>query len=197
MKYEIPTWDEMDGYTRELAQKVLKAKRNFDAIISVERGGACPSRLLSDFLKIPTIYHINVAYYEGINEKREKPLITQTLPCNVENQDILVCDDVSDSGNSLLMVKDYLKEQRCASITTATVYIKPWTAFIPDYYVKQTEAWIVFPWERLEILDTLIEKYYNSDNLEDVKNKLRSAGFPSDLVEFCYSIRALLRESQE
>ncbi len=197
MKYEIPNWDEMELYTRDLAQTILQAKHKFDAIVSVERGGAYPSRMLSDFLKIPTIYHINVTYYEGIQEKREKPLITQALPCSLAGQKILICDDVSDSGNSLLIVKDYLNEQQCAYIMTATVYIKPWTAFVPDYYVKETDAWIIFPWERLESLDTLTQKYYNIDKLEDVKDKLLDIGFSSKLIKFYYSIRALLVKSHE
>lgn len=197
MKYETPNWNDIDLYTRDLAQKILNKKHKFDAVVSIERGGACPSRLLSDFLDIPIIYHINVTYYEGINEKMEHPAITQTLICNIADQHILVCDDVSDSGNSLLMVKEYLKQQQCTSITTATIYIKPWTAFVPDYYVKETEAWIVFPWERLESFDTLAQKYYNINNLEDVKDKLISAGFQSDIVDFYISIRALLKESKE
>jgi hypothetical protein len=78
---------------------------------------------------------------------------------------LLLVDDVFDSGRSLEAVIAELK-RRCRrnlpeKIRIATVYYKPArnrSTLIPDYYVRATEQWLVFPHEiqglsREEILE--------------------------------------------
>jgi hypoxanthine phosphoribosyltransferase len=184
MEFEIPSWREIEQYLRDLAQSILEANCEVDAIVSIGRGGSCPSRLLSDYLSIPTIYYLSVIYYKNIEETGDAPQILQALPFSLEGLHILVCDDVSDTGNSLNAVLEYVKTLQCASIKTATVYIKPWTTFKPDFYVKETAAWLIFPWERVETLIKLTKKYLSQDKLEEVKQQLLAAGFERELLDF-------------
>ena len=78
---------------------------------------------------------------------------------------LLLIDDVFDSGRSLEAVVDELR-RRCRrnlpnQIRIATVYFKPsrnQSALVPDYYVRATDQWLVFPHElegltREEILE--------------------------------------------
>ena len=62
---------------------------------------------------------------------------------------MLIVDDVFDSGNTARAVLERLAP--CgADARLATVYWKPSqnkTALQPDFYVRQTEDWIVFPHE--------------------------------------------------
>ncbi|MFA6909383.1 MAG: hypothetical protein WC289_05940, partial [Patescibacteria group bacterium] len=51
---------------------------------------------------------------------------------------ILVVDDISDTGRSIAPFGGF---------STFSLFIKPTTSFIPDYYIKKTPQWIVFPWE--------------------------------------------------
>src|SRR5262249_12584872 len=67
---------------------------------------------------------------------------------------LLIIDDVFDSGRSLEAVIDELK-RRCRrnlaeQIRIATVYYKPTrnrSSIKPDYYVRATDQWLVFPHE--------------------------------------------------
>jgi hypoxanthine phosphoribosyltransferase len=67
---------------------------------------------------------------------------------------LLLIDDVFDSGLSLEAVIDDLRK-RCrrnlpANIRIATVYYKPsrnCSALQPDYFVRTTDHWLVFPHE--------------------------------------------------
>jgi hypothetical protein len=66
----------------------------------------------------------------------------------------LLIDDVFDSGRSLEAVIAELK-RRCKrnlpeKPRIATVYYKPArnrTSLVPDYYVRDTDRWLVFPHE--------------------------------------------------
>ncbi len=188
MEFEIPSWDDIERYILELSQKIASSNQEFDAIICIWRGGACPSRILSDFLNINPIYNITVEYYEDINTQKEKPVITQPITADLSNKKVLICDDVSDTGESLIAVKKYLLEAHCGSITTATVYIKPWTKFIPDYYTQATDKWIIFPWECIESIKRVTSRLQSEGKpLEAIKGELLSKGFPRRLVEVHFS----------
>jgi hypothetical protein len=72
---------------------------------------------------------------------------------NADDQ-LLLIDDVFDSGRSLEAVIAELR-RRCRrnlpdQIRIATVYFKPArnnSSLIPDYYVRATDQWLVFPHE--------------------------------------------------
>lgn len=67
---------------------------------------------------------------------------------------MLIVDDVFDSGHSLEAIIKTLKE-KCRRnmpevVKIATVYYKPkrnLTDLVPDFYIHETDAWLVFPHE--------------------------------------------------
>lgn len=189
MDFEIPTWTDVIADLMELAQKISEERKVFDAIVSIGRGGNCPSRIIADFLNIHTIYNITVSYYVDIKQKKRAPSVTQPLGVQLKGKHVLVCDDVSDSGDSLSLVRKHLQDLGCASITTVTLYIKSWTKFIPDYYMRDSEAWIVFPWEQIETLDKLITIFTNEGlSLDEIKSKFLSIGFDQNSIDFFFTI---------
>ena len=68
--------------------------------------------------------------------------------------ELLIVDDVFDSGHSLEAVIEELS-RRCRrnlpeKIRIATVYYKPErrrSALVPDFFVHETSQWLVFPHE--------------------------------------------------
>jgi hypothetical protein len=62
----------------------------------------------------------------------------------------LLVDDISDTGDSLIIAGEHLKHRGYKNPRTATMHMKPWTKHVPDYYVVRTEAWVVYPWELKE-----------------------------------------------
>ena len=51
----------------------------------------------------------------------------------------LVVDDVSDSGASIIKAREHIREKGASEVRIATVHIKPWSRFIPDYYAESVE----------------------------------------------------------
>jgi len=92
-------------------------------------------------------------------------------------------DDVADTGESLRLVQLHLKEQGATEVKTATIYYKPWSVIIPDYYEKETRSWIIFPWERKETVRKIVEKYkHQGKSIDEAKEKLVSSGLERKLV---------------
>ncbi|MEM1524619.1 MAG: phosphoribosyltransferase family protein [Nitrososphaerales archaeon] len=168
--------------TRKLCEiivnKMLKDKFYPDIIVVPLRGGAVIGRYLSDILDQPKITTIACEYYKGINETAEKPIITQKLSIPIKDKVVLLADDVSDRGETLRICYEYLKNESPKSLKTATLFIKPWSIFIPDYYAAKTKKWIVFLGEEYETIRNLynkkdfktLKKYFSEKEIKDALN---------------------------
>jgi hypoxanthine phosphoribosyltransferase len=169
VKFISPNWDKVYSQCITLAER-LRAKparalgtagdnRAFDCIVGVSRGGLALTRILSDHLEVSNVMITRCEYYADIGERLPRPRITQRIPgSKIAGKSLLLVDDVADSGESLSVIKDYLTSKKPNSLTVATLYIKPWTKVYPDYYVAKTDAWIIFPWELLEAMNSVISK---------------------------------------
>jgi len=167
-----------------LADKIRKDRFNPDVIVGISRGGWPPARVMSDLLGNPELANIRVEFYSGVAETKGKPVITQPLSISVKNKKALIMDDVADTGLSLKLVKDYTEKQGATVIKIATIYYKPWSIIIPDYYEKETRFWIVFPWERKETIRNLVKRCgENGTPIEEMKRKLVRGGMDPNLAE--------------
>jgi len=184
VEFEVPTWDQIYEMLLRLADKIRKDSPRPDVIVGISRGGWTPARVMSDLLEKPELANVRVEFYSGVAETKSKPVITQVVSTSVKNKNVLVMDDVADTGKSLKLVKDHLKEQGAENVKIATIYYKPWSEVIPDYYEKRTICWVVFPWERKETVRSLIKKCVKEKrSIEEAKAKLIRGGFDPDLAE--------------
>ena len=184
LELEIPSWNQIYKLLLNLADKVRKNDFKPDIIIGVSRGGWPPARVMSDLLENPNLANVATEFYVGVAETKGKPVITQPVSVSVKSKKVLVVDDVADTGESLRLVQSHLKEQGATEVKIATIYYKPWSVTIPDYYKKETNSWIIFPWERKETVRKIIEKYKSQGkSIDDAKEKLVSSGLERKLLE--------------
>lgn len=160
LKFISPSWDQVYSQSITLATE-LKAvgKQKFDALIGVSRGGLALTRIMSDLLDIQNVMITRCEYYTDLGRVKTHPEITQKLQGNITGKNVLLLDDVADSGESLLEIKKYILSKKPKSLTIATLYVKPWTKFYPDFYVARTDAWIIFPWELYEAIKSIAVKH--------------------------------------
>jgi hypoxanthine phosphoribosyltransferase len=184
MKFEAPSWDYLYELCLELAEMIERSGFKPDLIVGIARGGWIPARLLSDFLSNPNIASIKVEFYVGIGETMNEPVVTQDIPVDVRNLKVLVVDDVADTGKSLKLVKEKLESMGAREVKVATIYYKPWSIFKPDFYVKTTDAWIIFPHEVKEAIEILYKKFkIEGRSVEDLRKLLIEAGLKPLIVD--------------
>jgi hypoxanthine phosphoribosyltransferase len=183
-EFEIPSWEGMYESLLELARKIRKAGFKPDIVVGVARGGWPVARVMSDLLENPEVANVKAEFYLGVAETKKKPIITQPVSASVESKKVLVVDDVADTGKSLALVKEHLKGQGAAVIRIATIYYKPWSVLKPDWFERQTERWIVFPWERKETIKRILEKCRKEGvSIEQAKEALVRYGLDRRLAE--------------
>jgi len=144
-----------------LGRKVLESGFKPDFIVGIWRGGTpvgiAVQELLEHFGVASDHIAIRTSSYEGI-EKRGKRIQVHGLNYIVRNanaaQCLLIVDDVYDTGLSIKAIIDSLsalsRRNTPHDIRVAAVYFKPdnnRTERRPEYYVHETDKWLVFPHE--------------------------------------------------
>lgn len=143
----------------QLAEKVYKSGFRPDIFIGIWRGGTPPGIAIHEFFnykRIKAKFHtaLKVESYLGI-EKHGDVLIEgmdQILKRVTPGDKILIIDDIFDTGKSIEAIRGAFKREIRFPIELkiATVYYKPeknLTAFIPDFFQKSVNEWVVFPHE--------------------------------------------------
>jgi uncharacterized protein len=145
----------------ELGLRVVRSGFRPTFLVGIWRGGAPIGIAVQEILEFNGIEcdHVSIrtSSYTGIDQQsrtvRVHAVDYLVSALNADDQ-LLLIDDVFDSGRSLEAVIAELR-RRCRrnlpdQIRIATVYFKPArnnSSLIPDYYVRATDRWLVFPHE--------------------------------------------------
>ncbi len=175
----ILTWKKINEAILRLAQNIISEGLETDLIVGILRGGYIVARILSDMLGTDNIGVVEVKFYKGIEERAERPIITQPLTVDVKGKSVLIVDDVVDSGRTLEIVTEQVRLRGAKSVRTAVLFYKPKSIIKPDFYAQEVREWVVFPWELCEFVREL-KMHEHIENPELLIAKLRSIGFPEE-----------------
>jgi hypothetical protein len=171
-----------------LGKQILESGFRPHFIVGIWRGGApvgITVQELLDFFGIHTDHiSIRTSFYKGI-EQRDSQIRVHGLQYVIDNvnadEGLLIVDDVYDTGLSIEAVIENLRERARRNtpreIRVATAYFKPGnnrTRRVPDYFIHETDQWLVFPHElnglsREEILN-------EKPGIASIVAKLESSG---------------------
>lgn len=114
---EIYTWQQFDEDVEKIAE--WAKDKNFKSVFGIPTGGLIPAVKLRNLLEIPLVLHAGDI-----------------------TKDTLIVDDIVTTGKTI---------QRLLNITGSGFRIATLCCNIdankPDFYVRQTTKWIIFPWE--------------------------------------------------
>ncbi len=183
IKYLPVSWNEYHSLSQSLAEKILAQKNKPDEIVAIARGGLTLGHLMSDLLQIP-ISTITIQSYTDIQTQGELK-ITGKLTAPVGGKQVLIVDDVADSGKTLKRALRYLSRFRPATVTSATLFYKPHSVYRPDFFVKQTSRWILFPYEPTE-MTILISKQLKKEEKPSAEARrfLHTLGYTDQELQF-------------
>ncbi len=182
LTFETVDWDHLYNLLLEIADRVKERGYESDVIVGISRGGLLPARILSDLLDNPHLANIKVDFYVDIYQTKKAPVITQPVSISVTDKRVLVVDDITDSGQSFRLVWETLAKE-AAEVKAVTLYHKPWSCFTPDIYARETEAWVIFPWEYRETIKKLgTQLLEEGKSLVEVEAVLVDIGLKAPLV---------------
>jgi uncharacterized protein len=141
------TWETFGQAARSLAQQIADDGFQPDIILAIARGGLLVAGALGYALSVKNLYTMNVEYYTGVDERLDVPMILPPIPDPgfLANADVLIADDVADTGHTLAAVKEFCTG-KVATVRSAVLYEKPRSVVKCEYRWKATDLWIDFPW---------------------------------------------------
>jgi hypoxanthine phosphoribosyltransferase len=141
------TWDELGIGVRALADQVAADAWRPDIILGIARGGLLVGGAIAYALDVKNTFTMNVEFYTGIDERLEMPMILPPVPDLVDLGEarVLVADDVADTGQTLVLVKEFLTG-KVGEARVAVLYEKPGSVVNCEYVWRRTDRWIDFPW---------------------------------------------------
>ena len=146
------TWENVEECIDVIHNQIDETNINY--IVALTRGGWIPAVLLSQKTGIkPLPFDIHVTKDDSANSEMHKPVLGHNIDFTiVKNKNLLILDDIADSGISLDRARRELEKFKPANIKTAACYINTErfkSEFKkPDVIGKPTTDWIVFPWEQ-------------------------------------------------
>ena len=134
------TWDEYNATVEKLAVQIHE---NFkpDLLIGIMRGGAPIIDVLSRVFKLKCAYLAVESYSgKGIEDQQGELVFSREMSSTVQNLggNLLLCDDLSDTGVTLNKSIDWLKKYpplkgKIKSIKTAVLWKKAKSTFNPIF----------------------------------------------------------------
>lgn len=144
----------------ELAWQVYESGFRPNYIVGVWRGGAPVGIAVQELLDTLGVESDHIAIrtssYTGIGERNRHVQVhgLNYLIRRLESEDsLLIVDDVHDTGLSIDQAIRDLHDackKNMPEVRIATPYFKPGnnkTERVPDYFIHETEQWLVFPHE--------------------------------------------------
>jgi len=136
------TWDEFHAHSKQLSN-MLRDLKSWDKLVCIARGGLAPASLLSRYLDITYVDTICMSSYDDKTDSHQDLEIIKSLTSTDSN--ILVIDDLVDSGKSIAAARKMLPNAHFATIYGKPNGIKQIDTYLID--IPQS-TWIVFPWEQ-------------------------------------------------
>jgi len=135
--------DQINDAIIEINKKLILSKWSPDVIISLNRGGCVPGVYLSHLINVP---------HEVIDLKKTDK--SQYLNSIEKYKNILIVDDINDTGKTLQLTKS-LFSNSITVIKYGVLVNNESSDFIVNYAAidinkKVDDSWIVFPWEEMK-----------------------------------------------
>ena len=140
--------EEVDARIRELGEKISKEYEGKQIhLICVLKGGVFFMCELAKRITVPvSMDFMCVGSYGDGTKSSGVVRLAKDLDESIENKELLIVEDIIDSGNTLYYLMDVLRQRKPASLRLCTLLDKPdrrvkdvhvdWTGFeIPDEFV--------------------------------------------------------------
>lgn len=143
--------EQMRQYSHLLASKLQD--KNINVIVPILKGGVVLASMLGRDLGVNqfSCLHINTTVSDTQNAEFHEPICLGITNENVLNgANVLIVDDICDTGRSLMFAKDYIKKfnphsvDACVAINVNSEQ-KGKILCAEDF--SKEKYWIVFPWE--------------------------------------------------
>ncbi len=167
---EVMDWGRFYSLSEEVARKVIESGYRPDFIVGLARGGWVLSRVLCDFLAVKDLVSLKVEHWGVTATPDGRAQLKYPFEVDLTDRKVLMVDDITDTGQSMVVAIEYVKSLNPADVRSATLRHITGSKFTPDYFGDEINwRWVVFPWN------------YTEDMCNIVSKAAEDAGYPSEI----------------
>jgi hypothetical protein len=158
-KCVVTNWDYIYGLCRDVSDEVKASSFEPEIVVALARGGWFAGRCTCDFLGLDDLTSLKMEHYVGTAERTGEPTVRYPMPeGSVRDKDVLIIDDIADTGGSIRRAHEYVTERDAGEVRTATLQLLGTSEFDPDFVGERLSewAWIVYPWNFIEDMIDLL-----------------------------------------
>lgn len=165
-KCELPSWDHLHNLCKKIAKQIKDSNFKPDMVIALARGGFVPARTICDSLVIKDLLSVKIDHWGITAAKDGKAKLRYPINVNLDDKNVLIVDDITDTGESLKLAVDHIKSLKAKEVKTATIYHIDHSKIEPDFYggviKKDKWTWVIWPWNFIEDMCNLMPKLFDS-----------------------------------
>ena len=138
-------WAFFGELCRALALKIF---REYDpqVVIGIAKAGVIPGAVVASILQRD---FASIAITR--TETGTSPVVIAGPPRLVTGKRVLIVDETCDSGDTMKLALNAVRELRPAAVKTAVSFRTG--GYQPDFHALETESFIILPWDRDIIVD--------------------------------------------
>jgi uncharacterized protein len=144
------SWELFGELCRVLALRVAREYRP-DLVLGIATAGVIPAAVIAAILRVD-FFSMKISRRSGGEVVRQQPQLLTAAPPQVAGRRVLLVDELSTSGETMRLALAATREVQPAEIRTAASFVRP-GGFRPDFFSLETDALIIFPWDRQVIED--------------------------------------------
>ena len=119
-KAKLVSWNEIETWCDSIREKVSLSFKP-DTIVGISRGGLVPGRILSDMMWIKDLQSVKTEHWGLTATVDGKASIKNRSVLFLEKKRVLLVDDITDTGESMTLAKEYISEFSPMEVRTAAL----------------------------------------------------------------------------
>ena len=139
------SWERFASLVKTLTEKL--AAEQVDVVVGIARAGLIPAATVACELR-KEMFPVRVSRRKNDTVTYDHPVWRTDVSRDVAGKTVAVIDEIADTGETLSLVADRVRDYGATRIITATLTSHSWANPAPDHTALITDALVIFPWDK-------------------------------------------------
>lgn len=135
----------------DVCMEVMEDGYKADIVIGIKSGGAFIANYIALYIPVEEVDYIRVSHYsdksrsvvKSLSQLNKKAKVSEKNKVSVADKRVLLVDDQTATGASLIAGTTFMEEQGAREVRTLCLFSKH--SYLVDYYAKHGLG-VYFPW---------------------------------------------------
>jgi hypoxanthine phosphoribosyltransferase len=139
------SWERFARLAETLAERL--AVEDIEIVVGIARAGLFPATAVACALR-KELFPVRITRRLNDQVTYQQPVWKVDVSKEVEGRVVAVIDEIADTGETLRLVAQRVREQGARRAITAGLVSHSWANPAPDYVALATDALVIFPWDK-------------------------------------------------